>query len=137
MPIVVLLAIVLSLAACTTATPPVNGSALAAPSPSLDAVVKRTFTAYGFRLESGTVLPEMTLAYETYGRLASDGRNAILLTHAFTCPTKAFIKPRAWSAFVPGILRRCWIQGARMMLIAAPPKPPTSRGTSGRAATDV
>ena len=82
--IVVLLALVLSLTACTTAAPPVDGSALAAASPSLDAVVKRTFTAYGFRLESGKVLPDMTLAYETYGRLASDGRNAILLTHGFT-----------------------------------------------------
>jgi len=82
--IVVLLALVLSLAACTIAPAPTNGSAPAAGSPSLDAVVKRTFTAYGFRLESGKVLPEMTLAYETYGRLAPDGRNAILLTHGFT-----------------------------------------------------
>ena len=78
------LALVLSLTACTTAAPPVDGSALGTASPSLDAVVKRTFTAYGFRLESGKVLPDMTLAYETYGRLASDGRNAILLTHGFT-----------------------------------------------------
>jgi homoserine O-acetyltransferase len=50
----------------------------------LDTVVKRTFTAYGFKLDSGAVLPEMTLAYETYGRLAADGRNAILVTHGFT-----------------------------------------------------
>ena len=35
-------------------------------------------------LESGRVLPHLTLAYETYGRLAPDGRNAILVTHGFT-----------------------------------------------------
>ena len=50
----------------------------------MDAVVKQTFTAYGFALESGATLPEMTLAYETYGTLAADGRNAILITHGFT-----------------------------------------------------
>ena len=37
-----------------------------------------------FTLESGQVLPQLTLAYETYGRLAPDGRNAILVTHGFT-----------------------------------------------------
>jgi homoserine O-acetyltransferase len=26
----------------------------------------------------------MTIAYETYGKLAPDGRNAVLLTHGFT-----------------------------------------------------
>ena len=50
----------------------------------MDAVVKQTFTAYGFVLESGATLPEMTLAFETYGTLAPDGRNAILITHGFT-----------------------------------------------------
>lgn len=50
----------------------------------MDAVEKRTFTAYGFELERGGRLPEMTLAYETYGTLAPDGRNAILITHGFT-----------------------------------------------------
>jgi len=79
-----LLAFVIGLAGCTTAPPRGNGSALVADTGPLDAVVKRTFTAYGFRLQSGQVLPEMTLAYETYGRLAPDGRNAILITHGFT-----------------------------------------------------
>ena len=83
--LVLLLAFVIGLAACTTAAPPRgNGSALVADSGPLDAVVKRTFTAYGFRLQSGRVLPEMALAYETYGRLAPDGRNAILITHGGT-----------------------------------------------------
>ncbi|HXH12009.1 MAG TPA: alpha/beta fold hydrolase [Alphaproteobacteria bacterium] len=37
-----------------------------------------------FRLESGQILPEVTLAYETYGQLAADGRNAILIAHGYT-----------------------------------------------------
>jgi homoserine O-acetyltransferase len=35
-------------------------------------------------LESGQILPEVTIAYETYGQLAPDGRNAILITHGYT-----------------------------------------------------
>src|SRR6185436_10298822 len=33
---------------------------------------------------SGQKLPELTLAYTTYGRKAPDGGNVILLTHGFT-----------------------------------------------------
>lgn len=43
-----------------------------------------TFKIRNFRLESGTVMPEVTIAYETYGTLAPDGRNAVLLTHGYT-----------------------------------------------------
>ena len=43
-----------------------------------------TFTIKNFKLESGTVMPEVTIAYETYGTLAPDGRNAVLLTHGYT-----------------------------------------------------
>ena len=60
-----------------------NGNG-ANPPDSLDSVLSRTFTVPAFKLESGQVLPELTLAYETYGRLAPDGRNAILVTHGFT-----------------------------------------------------
>ena len=35
-------------------------------------------------LESGQVLSDVTIAYETYGRLAPDGHNAILITHGYT-----------------------------------------------------
>lgn len=47
-------------------------------------VRKETFTTRDFRLENGTVMPQVTIAYETYGKLAADGRNAVLLTHGFT-----------------------------------------------------
>ena len=43
-----------------------------------------TFPMRDFRLESGTVMPEVKIAYETYGTLAPDGRNAVLLTHGYT-----------------------------------------------------
>jgi homoserine O-acetyltransferase/O-succinyltransferase len=35
-------------------------------------------------LENGQVLSDVTIAYETYGQLALDGRNAILITHGYT-----------------------------------------------------
>ena len=34
------------------------------------------YTFADFRLQSGEVLPEVTIAYGTRGRLAPDGRNA-------------------------------------------------------------
>ena len=43
-----------------------------------------TWRTKDFELEGGAVLPELALAYETYGRLAGDGTNAILVTHGFT-----------------------------------------------------
>src|ERR1044072_2491083 len=43
-----------------------------------------TFKIKDFRFESGTVMPEVTIAYETYGTLAPDGCNAVLLTHGYT-----------------------------------------------------
>jgi homoserine O-acetyltransferase/O-succinyltransferase len=51
---------------------------------ALDDVESRLFTTRDFRLESDTVLPTLTIAYETYGRLAPDGRNAVLATHGYT-----------------------------------------------------
>jgi homoserine O-acetyltransferase len=47
-------------------------------------VEDRYFTIADFPLANGTVMPAATIAYETYGRLASHGRNAVLLTHGFT-----------------------------------------------------
>jgi homoserine O-acetyltransferase len=51
---------------------------------SVGIVETKKFTTQNFKLQSGKVLPEMTIAYETYGKLAADGRNAVLLTHGFT-----------------------------------------------------
>jgi homoserine O-acetyltransferase len=51
---------------------------------SVGLVEPRKFETRNFRLESGVVLPEMTIAYETYGKLAPDGRNAVLLVHGYT-----------------------------------------------------
>ena len=42
------------------------------------------FTTKNFTLENGQSLADLTLAYETHGRLARDSRNAILITHGFT-----------------------------------------------------
>jgi homoserine O-acetyltransferase len=50
----------------------------------MESIAKDAWTTRDFRLEGGDVLPELTLAYERYGRLAADGRNAILVTHGFT-----------------------------------------------------
>jgi homoserine O-acetyltransferase len=50
----------------------------------LHGVFDQVFTARDFALESGRVLPELRIAYETYGRLAPDRRNAVLLTHGYT-----------------------------------------------------
>ena len=56
----------LSLSACVeTRSTHTNGNGGGAnPPDSLDRVLSRTFTVPAFKLESGQVLPEMTLAYE-------------------------------------------------------------------------
>jgi homoserine O-acetyltransferase len=47
-------------------------------------VEDRFFALRNFPLATGAVLPEARIAYETYGRLAPDGSNAVLITHGFT-----------------------------------------------------
>jgi homoserine O-acetyltransferase len=47
-------------------------------------IEKKSLTLEHFRLESGYVFPQVTLAYETYGELAPDGRNTIFITHGYT-----------------------------------------------------
>jgi homoserine O-acetyltransferase len=71
-------------------------------------VVHDSFSFAGLPLLNGGTLPEVTLAYVTRGRLAPDGRNAILVTHGYTSGPR-MIEPGiassegAWSTLVgPG-----------------------------------
>jgi homoserine O-acetyltransferase/O-succinyltransferase len=47
-------------------------------------VEDRNFLIRDFRLQNGEVMREANIAYETHGRLAADGRNAVLVTHGYT-----------------------------------------------------
>jgi len=70
---------------------------------------RATHTSKDFRTTGGDVLPEVTLAYITRGKLAPDGRNAILITHGYTSgpnmiETGVASSEGAWSALVgPGM----------------------------------
>ena len=59
------------------------------PAADIGVVEDRFFTLRDFPLTDGTVMPEATIAYETYGRPTppngpNGGRNAILCTHGYT-----------------------------------------------------
>lgn len=60
-------------------------------------LVRDRYTFADFRLERGEVLPEVTIAYTTRGRLAPDGRNAVLVTHGYTSGQQ-MIEPGAGSS---------------------------------------
>jgi homoserine O-acetyltransferase len=65
-----------------TATPLRSGAAVWRPG---DPVGRRRFITTGpLRLEAGGLLPEVTVAYETWGTLSPSGDNAILVEHALT-----------------------------------------------------
>lgn len=50
-----------------------------------DPVGDRAFVSVGdMTTESGVTIPDVTVAYETWGELAPDGRNAIFVCHALT-----------------------------------------------------
>ncbi len=50
----------------------------------LGTVEDRNFLIRDFRLQNGVVMPEVKIAYQTYGRLTANGRNAVLVTHGYT-----------------------------------------------------
>jgi homoserine acetyltransferase len=50
----------------------------------LYSVEDRSFLIPKFRLRNGAVLRQAGTAYETYGRLAADGKNVVLITHGYT-----------------------------------------------------
>ncbi len=60
-------------------------------------VVRDRFTFADLRLDGGAVLPSVTLSYVTRGRLAPNGRNAVLVTHGYTSGP-AMIEPGAGSS---------------------------------------
>ena len=68
----------------------------------------QVFTFQDFQLESGSVLPEVSIAYVTRGTLDPDGRNAILVTHGYTSSHRMIVpggasSEGAWSTLVgPG-----------------------------------
>lgn len=51
---------------------------------SLENVESKVLTLRDFKLEKGKSLPEVKIAYETYGTLDPSGRNAVLVTHGYT-----------------------------------------------------
>lgn len=71
--------------AATAATPPetTNGEALS----SVPDGTVQYLSIGGLELEAGGFLPDVTLAFETWGRLNGDASNAVLIQHALTGST--------------------------------------------------
>jgi homoserine O-acetyltransferase/O-succinyltransferase len=73
---------------------------------NLHAVLGQEFTTRDFRLASGQVLPELRIAYETYGTPAPDRANTVLLTHGYTSshhmvgPPGATLAEGLWNSLV-------------------------------------
>jgi homoserine O-acetyltransferase len=71
-------------------------------------IIHDSFSFTDLHLQNGGTLPQVTLAYVTRGRLAPDGRNAILVTHGYTSGQNMIVpgiasSEGAWSALVgPG-----------------------------------
>jgi homoserine O-acetyltransferase len=59
------------------------GEGIAMPG-DLGAVEDQSLVISNFRLKNGTIMPEAKIVYETYGRLAADSRNVVLITHGYT-----------------------------------------------------
>lgn len=81
-------------------------------SAELTDIESKLFTARDFRLESGQVLAELELAYETYGALSPARDNAILVVHGYTSSHHAAGRNKAGKEGVgvaPGTLG--WFDG--------------------------
>ena len=50
----------------------------------LGTVEDRGFSISNFCLQNGDAIPTAKIVYETHGRLAPNGRNAVLITHGYT-----------------------------------------------------
>lgn len=74
----------------------VGAAAMPAAAGELGPVKEGTFTIKDLRLATGAVMPEAKIAYETYGTLAPDGRNAILVTHGYTSSHHAASHGKVW-----------------------------------------
>lgn len=79
-----IVAAVLAVAGCAAPTVSAPPREPASAGKSIEGVAARTLDLRDFRLQSGVVMSEVTIAYETYGKLDRSGRNAILITHGNT-----------------------------------------------------
>jgi homoserine O-acetyltransferase/O-succinyltransferase len=78
------------------------------------------YHAEGFELESGTILPGITIAYQTYGRLNADKSNVVWICHALTANAesarwwpgivseKATISPEKYFIVCANIIGSCY-----------------------------
>ena len=83
------------------------------------------FTSSGFPLERGGALAELVLAFETYGTLAPEGDNAILLCHGYTSSQHAAGDTDGWWHDLIGEAktidtRRYFVVSANMIVFASP-----------------
>lgn len=79
-----IVAAVLAVAGCAAPTVSTSPREPASAGKSIEGVAAGTLDLRDFRLQSGVVMREVTIAYETYGELDRSGRNAILITHGNT-----------------------------------------------------
>jgi homoserine O-acetyltransferase/O-succinyltransferase len=80
------LPVIALLAGCQSAqvVPPATSQAPPAHVGRVENVKAQTMVLRDFRLQSGVVMKEVVVAYETYGTLDPTGRNAVLITHGNT-----------------------------------------------------
>jgi homoserine O-acetyltransferase len=95
--------------------------------------------AEGLVLENGQSLPQITQCYETYGTLASDGENAVLVTHGLTGSSHAAGRYRAESAnpgYWDDLIGPGKVLDTDRYFVVAPNALGGCKGTTGPADTD-